>query len=332
VLLTRHSRPPAAAKFRPHPRADGSNEPATADGASGRVHPRVPRRLTGSYPRLEIPAPHRWAVAIGLAGVLALYFLHWSSAPNHAGAPAAIAAPHPVPDPAPQLRAAADPPLESTRPLELPPSEHAQRAADAPQVARPVVPRAEARELRATLPRRARPASADDEAARDSPSQPMAAGSLTLEPSPAIAPAPLPVAPPSGQPAPQRSDVGRISSEAESTQGWQPSAGGGTTPVEVRVAAVNVRGSLAVSVVRRAIERIRPMLTQCYRKHLKPGHASFPRLQVSATIDEVGRVRGPSVEGGTLPALNACVVKVTSKMVSDAPDTGTVRATWSLSL
>jgi hypothetical protein len=54
---------------------------------------------------------------------------------------------------------------------------------------------------------------------------------------------------------------------------------------------------------------------------------------VTAVIDEVGRVRSrPSVEGANHPALSECLATAASKMVSDRPDTGTVKASWKLSL
>lgn len=91
---------------------------------------------------------------------------------------------------------------------------------------------------------------------------------------------------------------------------------------------VSVRGSLSASVVRRAIERIRPQLQRCVREHTGEAAQREP-VRVTATIDEIGRASEPSVSGAA-PALRECVLSATSKLVADRPDTGTVKVSWTL--
>jgi serine/threonine protein kinase len=98
----------------------------------------------------------------------------------------------------------------------------------------------------------------------------------------------------------------------------------------VQVQGITVRGSLPTSLVRRAVERLRPQLAACYARaaHLA-GRNGFCELSVEVQIDERGRARKPTSHGGTLPQLDACVADAASKLVSEkAPDTGTVSASW----
>ncbi len=94
---------------------------------------------------------------------------------------------------------------------------------------------------------------------------------------------------------------------------------------------IDVRGSVATSIVRRAIERLRPQLVDCYRRHPAPQR---PRENTTAhvqlTIDEVGRVRNPRVRGASSPSLEDCLQQVTAKLVSGPPDTGTVKVSWDM--
>jgi serine/threonine protein kinase len=105
-------------------------------------------------------------------------------------------------------------------------------------------------------------------------------------------------------------------------------AGGKASPL--RVADVRVRGSLSPSVLRRALERIRPQLARCVQEHAAPAGDGHVELQLSATIDEIGRARSATVSGSARAALNDCLSAATSRLVSDAPDTGTVKVSWTL--
>lgn len=95
----------------------------------------------------------------------------------------------------------------------------------------------------------------------------------------------------------------------------------------VNVESLNVRGSLAASSVRRALDRLRPSLVDCYGQAAQQaGRNHFGRVQLAVTIDETGRVRSPRVYGGGLPGLDNCLTGVAGKLVTGAPDTGTVAA------
>ena len=95
----------------------------------------------------------------------------------------------------------------------------------------------------------------------------------------------------------------------------------------VNVESLNVRGSLAASNVRRALDRLRPSLASCYGQAAQQaGRNHFGRVQLAVTIDESGRVRSPRVQGGGLPGLDSCLTGVAGKLVTGAPDTGTVAA------
>jgi hypothetical protein len=89
---------------------------------------------------------------------------------------------------------------------------------------------------------------------------------------------------------------------------------------------LEVRGSLSDQTVRRAIDRIRPQLSDCFAQH-RAGTESVARVEL--TIDETGRTRDARVRG-TTPALDECLTQVSRKLVAEAPDTGTVKVVWNL--
>jgi hypothetical protein len=93
---------------------------------------------------------------------------------------------------------------------------------------------------------------------------------------------------------------------------------------------LTVRGSLATSEVRRAVERIRAQLAACYTRAAQAaGRNAFGELSVEVEIDERGRAHVPRASGGALPGLDACVAGAAAKIVSGRPpDTGTVKASW----
>ena len=96
----------------------------------------------------------------------------------------------------------------------------------------------------------------------------------------------------------------------------------------VRVDAVNVRGPLSAAQLRRSVERVRPTLSDCYATSAqRAGRNRFAQLRVTVTIDEAGRVKAqPQVEGAQLPGFAQCVSSAMSKLVCQAPDTGTAKA------
>jgi hypothetical protein len=93
------------------------------------------------------------------------------------------------------------------------------------------------------------------------------------------------------------------------------------------VQTLALRGSLSAAVLRGAVERIRPGLSACYASSAQQaGHNAFGRVQVDVLIDEIGHARRPRVTGANLPGLEDCVSAVASKLVTRAPDTGSVVA------
>jgi hypothetical protein len=104
----------------------------------------------------------------------------------------------------------------------------------------------------------------------------------------------------------------------------------GSAPRETRgvaIQSVRVRGSLSPSIVRRALDRIRPLLQRCVQQHA-PDRATAGRVELTTMIDEIGRARAPELRGDAPPALHDCFVAAAGKLVADSPDTGTVSVTW----
>jgi hypothetical protein len=91
-----------------------------------------------------------------------------------------------------------------------------------------------------------------------------------------------------------------------------------------------VRGSLATSVVVRAVERVRSQFSACYARAANAaGRNGFGDVSVDVQLDERGRAQSPRAYGDSLPGLATCVAEVAGKLASDRPpDTGTVKASW----
>jgi hypothetical protein len=91
---------------------------------------------------------------------------------------------------------------------------------------------------------------------------------------------------------------------------------------------LNVRGPLSAAHVRRSVDRVRPTLSACYADAAqRAGQNRFAQVRVALTIDEAGRVKTlPKVEGAQLPGLGECLSSAMSKLVCQAPDTGTSHA------
>jgi serine/threonine protein kinase len=106
------------------------------------------------------------------------------------------------------------------------------------------------------------------------------------------------------------------------------------TDVQVQVQALNVRGSVATSVVRRALERVRPQLRACHdtlHATVPATGAAAPELHVEVEFDERGYAREPRVAGRGWPALIECVTRSTSAIVlARVPDTGVAKASWTV--
>ena len=95
-----------------------------------------------------------------------------------------------------------------------------------------------------------------------------------------------------------------------------------------KVDGVSVRGPLSGAQLRRSVERVRPALSECYGEAARrAGQHRLTPVRVTVTIDEAGRVKDePSVEGAQLPGFGECLSSAMSKLVCQAPDTGTARA------
>lgn len=93
-----------------------------------------------------------------------------------------------------------------------------------------------------------------------------------------------------------------------------------------------VRGPLSAASVRRSVERVRPTLSECYNDAAqRAGHNRFAPVRVQVTIDEAGRVKTlPKIDGAQLPGFAECLSTALSKLVCQAPDTGTARAAITL--
>jgi hypothetical protein len=100
-----------------------------------------------------------------------------------------------------------------------------------------------------------------------------------------------------------------------------------------RIQDVTVRGSLATSIVQRAMERARPRLSACYAQAAKAaGRNAFGSMNVEVEFDERGRAHWSRADGGALPGLDRCVNGVAANLIAaQAPDTGTVKAIWRVS-
>jgi hypothetical protein len=99
-----------------------------------------------------------------------------------------------------------------------------------------------------------------------------------------------------------------------------------------RIDGLFVRGPLSAAHVRRSVERVRPTLTECYGEAARQaGRNRFAPVRVQVTIDEAGRVKAePKIDGAQLPGLGECLGAAMSKLVCQAPDTGTAWASITL--
>lgn len=94
-----------------------------------------------------------------------------------------------------------------------------------------------------------------------------------------------------------------------------------------RIERLSVRGPLSAAQLRRSVDRVRSTLSECYAEAARrAGHNRFAQVRVGVTIDEAGRVKtAPKVEGAQLPGFGACLSSAISKLVCQAPDTGTAK-------
>jgi serine/threonine protein kinase len=323
------------------------------------VMPRPQVAPSGTYPALQWPPKRRSTAGLALVAVstlLASYALHraWISRDAHGDTPKAAApvvARHEVSAPQPTPQPVYPQPFEDIQPMD-PRSEAAlatgshprSRATTFASEAEPRLARADKR----SAPRRVREREAQLVAGAAAPSDmqlqaaktderellatavPTAAEQLEV---PAKRPAATP--PSFAQSAPAEPTVPRETPRpavASATRG-KDAAGDGATAVQalpsnrsVAIEDVRVRGSLSPSVVRRALDRIRPLLHRCVQQHA--ASSTSHSVQLSTTIDEIGRTRDSAAHGNGPATLNDCMVAATGKIVADTPDTGTVKVSW----
>jgi hypothetical protein len=99
---------------------------------------------------------------------------------------------------------------------------------------------------------------------------------------------------------------------------------------EVSLLDFSVRGSLPRSVVHQALTRVLPQFSACQGRVRDASSAGAGAIRFDVSIDEVGRVRRPVVSGAAGAELERCLVAACAKLVSRAPDTGTVSVSWTL--
>jgi hypothetical protein len=100
---------------------------------------------------------------------------------------------------------------------------------------------------------------------------------------------------------------------------------------EARVKALEVRGSLTSSAVRRAMERVRPHWTECYEHAASvTGQIQFAPVHVALVIDEAGRARDSHITTSGPAAFTECLSHAMSKLTAEVPDTGTVGVLFDL--
>jgi hypothetical protein len=95
---------------------------------------------------------------------------------------------------------------------------------------------------------------------------------------------------------------------------------------------VQVKGSLATSQVRRGIERIQSATQACFRTALAGKPSALGVLNLEIVIDERGRTRSARVGGEAPGSLQRCLESAALRITVPPPDTGTVTATWKVSL
>jgi serine/threonine protein kinase len=95
---------------------------------------------------------------------------------------------------------------------------------------------------------------------------------------------------------------------------------------------LSVKGSLASSQVKRGIERVEGAMRACYKEALAARPSTIGELTITVEIDERGRARDARAAGQAPATLRSCVAGAARRISVTAPDTGTVTATWKVSL
>lgn len=321
---------------------------APANAAPAAVIPRAQLAPSGTYPRVEWTPKRSHSGGLALVAVstlLASYaaYLAWFSHGSHGenlkpAMPAAIAKRE-----APAPRAVQPSPFEAPRPTDpsaaaaLATGSHARARATtfAPdresRVARDkraAARRARALEVEVEVETSTPAAEAQLPAAPRTPTdgrEPLAEAAPELDPATRAAAAPASFA--ESAPAEPTPAQVTLQPSRDGSNNDSAAASARRTPRGVRVEAIHVRGSLSPSVVRRALDRIRPLLYRCVQQHAGTDAAT---VQVSTTIDEIGRARDATAHGSVSPALNECLAAAAGRLIADSPDTGTVRVSWTV--
>lgn len=95
---------------------------------------------------------------------------------------------------------------------------------------------------------------------------------------------------------------------------------------------LEVKGSLATSQVRRGVERTLGATQDCYRDALTAHPSALGELSLEVLVDERGRAREVTATGAAPKALRRCIESAARRLTVPPPDTGTVTATWKVSI
>ncbi|PKN53921.1 MAG: hypothetical protein CVU56_29360, partial [Deltaproteobacteria bacterium HGW-Deltaproteobacteria-14] len=100
----------------------------------------------------------------------------------------------------------------------------------------------------------------------------------------------------------------------------------------VALGGLDSSGSLPRSSIQRALARVEDDVADCYRAGAEAvGHGLAGVVPVALTIDVDGRARNVTAGPFGLPGVSACVERAYARVRTlDRPDTGTVRASFSV--
>jgi hypothetical protein len=95
---------------------------------------------------------------------------------------------------------------------------------------------------------------------------------------------------------------------------------------------VTVSGPLPSSDVERAVSRVAPAFTDCYRQAArKLGRDGAGTARATFFIDESKAARDVAVTGAPLPGMSGCLATALGRVrTREAPDVGTARVTLSI--
>jgi hypothetical protein len=106
-------------------------------------------------------------------------------------------------------------------------------------------------------------------------------------------------------------------------------AGPGSLDAVPSITALDVKGPLSPSIVRRSVDRTLSSLRSCYRTAARDGGATpVIDLQLSFEIDENGLATQVATSGARFGSLPGCVAGVAGQIrTQEAPDVGTAHVT-----